>query len=138
MSPGVHLTTVADSVIGTLPCCDDPPLALALLHALAGGEAISDSRLATITDRDEAQVTDALARWPNVQRDEQGRVIAFGGLSLHPTAHRFKLGGARAVHLVRVGHAVPARATRPGRVRAITVPRHRGRRPPDRRTRADP
>lgn len=92
MSPGAHLTTIADSVIGALPCCDDPPLALALLHALASGDPVPDSELAAATGRDQAQVTAALAHWPNVQRDEQGRVIAFSGLSLRPTAHRFKLG----------------------------------------------
>jgi alkylmercury lyase len=92
MSPGAHLTTIADSVIGALPCCDDPPLALALLRALAGGDPVRDSELAAATGRDQAQVTAARARWPNVRHDEQGRVIAFSGLSLRPTAHRFELG----------------------------------------------
>ena len=93
MSPDVHLTTIADSVTGALACCDDPPLALALLRALAAGDPITDRQLAAITSRDQAQVIAALAGWPNVQRDEQGRVIAFSGLSLRPTAHRFALGG---------------------------------------------
>jgi alkylmercury lyase len=92
MSPGAHLTTIADSVIGALPCCDDPPLALALLRALAGGHPVSDSELAAATGRDQAHVTAARGRWPNVRHDEQGRVIAFSGLSLQPTAHRFELG----------------------------------------------
>jgi alkylmercury lyase len=92
MRPDVHPTTNADSVIEALAGCDDPPLALALLHALARGDPLTDSQLATITDRDQAQVTDALARWPNVQRDQQERVIAFSGLSLRPTAHLVALG----------------------------------------------
>ena len=92
MRQDVHLTSIADSVIGALSCCDDPPLALALLRALAGGDPVSDIQLAAATGRDRSQVTAALARWPNVQRDEQGRVIAFSGLSQRPTAHRFKLG----------------------------------------------
>jgi alkylmercury lyase len=92
MSPSsAHLTTIADSVIRALPCCDDSPLALALLRALAGGEPVPDSQLAAITRRDQVQVTAALTRWPNVKRDERGRVIAFSGLSLRPTAHRFEL-----------------------------------------------
>jgi alkylmercury lyase len=94
MSPdSAHLTTIADSVVGALPCCDDPPLALALLLALADGKPIADSQFAATTGRDQDQVTAAFMRWPNVQRDEQGRVIAFSGLSLRPTAHRFELAG---------------------------------------------
>ena len=91
MSQDVHLTTIADSVVGALPCCDDPPLAIALLRALAGGDPIPDSQLAAAAGRDQAQVTAALARWPNVQRDQQDCVIAFSGLSLRPTPHRFEL-----------------------------------------------
>ena len=92
MGPGTaRPTAAADSVIGALACCDDPALALALLRALAGGHPIPDRRLATIAGREQAQVTAALGRWPNVDRDEQGRVIAFSGLSLRPTAHRFEV-----------------------------------------------
>jgi alkylmercury lyase len=92
LSPDAPLTTIGDSVGSALSCCDDPPLALALLRALADGEPIPDSRLAATTGRNQAQVTAGLARWPNVHRDQQGRVIAFSGLSLRPTAHRFELG----------------------------------------------
>ena len=91
MSQDAQLTTIADSVIGALAWCDDPPLALALLRALTDGDPVPDSHLAAAADRDQAQVTAALAGWPNVHRDEQGRVIAFSGLSLTPTAHRFNL-----------------------------------------------
>ena len=92
MSQAVHLPTLADSVGAALLCCDDPPLAIALLRALAGGDPVPDSDLAAATGRDQAQVTVALSRWPNVQRDDRGRVIAFSGLSQRPTAHRFRLG----------------------------------------------
>ena len=40
-------------------------------------------------------MTQTLARWPNVRRDEQGRVEAFGGLSLRPTEHHFDVEGRR-------------------------------------------
>jgi alkylmercury lyase len=92
MSPEAKLTTTADSVLGALACCEDPSLAVALLRGLAGGDPVTDNELAAATDRDQAQVTAGLARWPNVHRDEHGRVIAFSGLSLRPTAHRFGLG----------------------------------------------
>ena len=32
-------------------------------------------------------------RWPNVELDDHGRVVAFSGLSLTPTGHRFTVGG---------------------------------------------
>ena len=92
MSPDARLTTIAASVIRALPCCDDPPIALALLRALAAGHPVPDTELAAATGRDQAQVTTGLARWPNIHRDERGRVIAFSGLSLRPTAHRFEVG----------------------------------------------
>jgi len=47
--------------------------------------------------RAELDVAAALARWPNVRRDEDGRVVAFGGLSLPPTAHRVDVDG-RSLH----------------------------------------
>lgn len=87
------LEALARSLAGTFPGCEDAPLALALLRRLARGAPVSAAALAASTDRDEHDVTQALARWPNVRRDEQGRVEAFGGLSLRPTEHRFEVGG---------------------------------------------
>jgi alkylmercury lyase len=49
--------------------------------------------LAATAVRDHSEVEGALARWPNVDRDAQGRVVAFSGLSLAHTAHRFKIAG---------------------------------------------
>ncbi len=43
----------------------------------------------------EPELTAALARWPNVHRDDRGRIIAFSGLSLAPTPHRFSVEGRR-------------------------------------------
>jgi hypothetical protein len=75
--PTPSLPTLADSLAGTFPACDDAPL----LRRLAQGEPVeppsAGSELAT-----------ALARWPNVERDSHGRVVAFSGLSLTPSAHR--------------------------------------------------
>jgi len=85
----------ARSLAGTFPACDDAPLARALLRALARGEPVTASALAATTGRPEHDVTQILARWPNVRRDEQGRVEAFGGLSLRPTEHRFDVHGRR-------------------------------------------
>ena len=87
------LEALAESLAGTFPGCDDAQLACALLRELAHGKPVSPTTLAAVADRGEQQTTEALARWPNVRRDEQGRVDAFGGLSLRPTKHRFEVGG---------------------------------------------
>jgi alkylmercury lyase len=89
------LEAFARLLAGTFPGCDDAPLARALLRELAGGEPVAPATLATAADRAECDVTQALARWPNVRRDELGRVEAFGGLSLRPTEHCFDVGGLR-------------------------------------------
>ena len=46
-----------------------------------------------MTGRDLTGVVATLAGWPNVERDAHGRVIAFSGLTLRPTAHRLDVGG---------------------------------------------
>jgi alkylmercury lyase len=86
------LATLAESLASTFPCCDDAPLARALLHELAKGDPVAPAALAART-RDRREVTQAVARWPNVQLDDHGRVQAFGGLSLIPTQHRFEVAG---------------------------------------------
>jgi len=84
--PPDALDTLADSLAGTFPGREDAPLALALLRELADGEPVDMSRLPDGADR-------VLARWPNVRCDDTGRVVAFSGLSLAPTAHRFTVAG---------------------------------------------
>jgi alkylmercury lyase len=89
------LEALAESLAGTFPGSDDAPLARVLLRQLTRGHPVSVAALATSTGRDEPDVTATLAGWPNVRRDEHGRVEAFGGLSLRPTKHRFEVGGRR-------------------------------------------
>jgi alkylmercury lyase len=81
-----RVDVLAESLARTFPHCDDAPLAIALLRGLASGAPVVPS---TLGERAEA----VLARWPNVDYDKSGRVVAFGGLSLTPTAHRFTVGG---------------------------------------------
>jgi alkylmercury lyase len=84
--PPSELDTLAESLAGTFPGCEDAPLALALLRELANGQPVAISRLP-----DGAEPV--LASWPNVKYDEDDRIVAFSGLSLTPTAHRFTVGG---------------------------------------------
>jgi len=87
------LPTLADSLASTFPGSDGAPLALALLDELAKGDPVSASRLAAAVEHDEADLTAALHRWPNVHYDQLGRVVAFAGLSVTPTEHRFEVAG---------------------------------------------
>jgi len=89
------LEAVAESLAGTFPGAEDAPLARALLRELTHGQPVSAAALATSTGRDQDDVTTTLARWPNVRRDQHGRVEAFGGLSLRPTKHRLEVRGRR-------------------------------------------
>lgn len=93
---GSHdLNALADTLAGTFPGACDAGLAVALVRLLAHGEPVADRRVADVVGRDQREVTATLAGWPNVQRDEQGHVIAFGGLTLRATAHRFDVAGRR-------------------------------------------
>lgn len=87
------LPALADSLASTFPCCDDAPLALALLDELAKGEPVSVSQLSRAVGHDEDDLAATLDRWPNVHRNGQARVVAFGGLSVLPTEHRFEVAG---------------------------------------------
>jgi alkylmercury lyase len=83
--PPDALDTLAESLAGTFPGCDDAPLARALLCELAKGYPVS---ISTLDQRAHA----VIARWPNVEYDGEGRIVAFSGLTLTPTAHRFRVG----------------------------------------------
>jgi alkylmercury lyase len=86
------LPMLADELAATFPA-DCAPLARALLALLARGEPVTDERLAGETNRPVGDVTAMLASWPNLHRDDRRDVVAFGGLSLRPTGHRFAVGG---------------------------------------------
>ncbi|MGH8529513.1 MAG: alkylmercury lyase MerB [Nevskiales bacterium] len=68
-------------------------LSLALYRQLARGEPVSTTRLAAAVDRDASAVSEQLSQWPGVFYDEQGAVIGYWGLSIHPMAHRFRVNG---------------------------------------------
>ena len=91
--PSTSLTMLAEDLAGTFPAAECAPLARALLALLARGEPVTDQQLAAQTSRPVGEVTAILARWPNVHRDGRHRVVAFGGLSLRPTAHDFVVAG---------------------------------------------
>lgn len=96
MRPPDHsLEDLADGLAGTFPGAEDAPLAVSVLRALAKGRPLTDREIATAAGRTIDEVARVLSRGPNVQRDEHGCVVAFGGLSLLETSHRFETGGRR-------------------------------------------
>jgi alkylmercury lyase len=82
----------ADALRETFPATGDAPLALALLRLLARGKAVTHTMLAAAAARTNDDVAAQLARWPNVERDGDGAVIGFSGLTLRRTGHSFKVG----------------------------------------------
>ena len=90
-----RLGALATSLASTFPGCDDARLSTALVRQLALGRPVTPSALASAAGYDEDHVLAGLRRWPNVHRDAGGRVIAFSGLTLEPTVHRFEVAGRR-------------------------------------------
>ena len=90
-----RLGPTADALRDTFPGCEDAPLASALVRLLAQGKPVTDACLAEAAGRSEDGVAAQLARWPNIERDAEGAVSGFSGLTLRATAHRFEVDGRR-------------------------------------------
>lgn len=86
------LDALIDGLEGTFPPPDEAALALTLITLLAEGAPVSTERLADESGRRADDVAQRLHAWPNVDLDDDGRVVAFAGLSLRPTAHRLVIG----------------------------------------------
>lgn len=63
---------------------------LALFRLLAGGQPVAPARLAAEAGVPAAEVVELLGRWWGVHTD-QGRIVAFQGLSVVEAPHRLKL-----------------------------------------------
>lgn len=68
-------------------------LVLATFRLLGEGQPFGPEKLAEHVDLPVDEITSYLDEWPMVQRDEQGRVIAFSGLTLKPTSHALDVDG---------------------------------------------
>lgn len=69
-------------------------LALTLIRMLAEGEPVSTAAFAEQAGLDPQAVERLVDGVPGLYRDDAGRVIAFLGLSLGETPHRFEVDGA--------------------------------------------
>lgn len=72
---------------------EEQAAALALYRLLAEGSPVDARALAARARVEPARAAQLLDDWPEVVRDDRGRVVAFGGLSLTGTAHRFEVSG---------------------------------------------
>lgn len=79
------------------PGFDRERMSVALYRLLAQGQPVAEDRLVEAAGVPPERVAEALAQWPNIFRDADGRVTAFGGLALEPTAHKFEIRG-RVLH----------------------------------------
>ena len=66
-------------------------IALGVYRLLAEGEPLEPATAASRLGVGAADVKRALNGWPAAIRDEQGRVVGYGGLGLRETAHRFEV-----------------------------------------------
>src|SRR5215218_4129592 len=94
---GLERARTADALRDTFPASDDAPLALAVVRLLARGKPVTHAMLAADARRAIDDVAGQLARWPNVERDADGAVIGFSGLTLRPTDHSIQVDG-RQLH----------------------------------------
>jgi len=88
------LESLSVGLAGIFPGLDEDTrvLALTLYRRLASGEPVSPHDLAAALSRPVEAVRTVLEAWPGVHWD-QGRVVAFRGLSLRETQHHFQLPG---------------------------------------------
>src|SRR5918995_3532397 len=82
-----------------LVCCaedldrTDQRLQLALFRLLAMGEPVEPARLVCELGVERSDVIARLGRWHGVHTDDQGRIVAFQGLSIVEAPHRLRVDG---------------------------------------------
>jgi len=91
-APSAEVDTLALALTGTFPAPEDAPLAVALIRLLGAGQPVPPAALAQTVNRPEGEVIERLEHWPNVELDQQSRVVGFSGLALSPTPYRFRVG----------------------------------------------
>ncbi len=98
-------------------------LALATFRLLGEGRPFRPEELARHADRPTEEVASFFDEWRMVQRDDQGRVVAFGGLTLNPTSHALEVDGHTLYSWCALDTLfLPELLGRPARIRS-TAPR---------------
>lgn len=94
-------------------------LVLAMFRLLGEGNPFGAGELAERTGRPLDEVAFELDRLPMLQRDDQGRVVAYGGLTLKSTSHALEVDG-RTLHTWCALDTLflPERLGQPARIRS--------------------
>jgi alkylmercury lyase len=89
----VTLDELADAIGAAVPDldADEQRITVEVYRLLADGEPVSVAELARAIDVPSARVEDALASWPGVYRDQEGRVIGFWGLAISPLDPEYRV-----------------------------------------------
>jgi alkylmercury lyase len=89
------IDVLADALRSAQPALDgnERLLVREVYAALALGQPVSVTDLARRTGKSENWISDRFESWPGVFRDDEGRVIAFWGLSIVEMGHRFEVDG---------------------------------------------
>lgn len=93
------LDDISDAVIAAFPklTAVEQRVSLAAYRLLVGGQPVTAEQISSATGVARDAVAEMLGRWRGVERDEDGAVTAFWGLTLATTKHRFRVGG-RQLH----------------------------------------
>lgn len=93
------LDQIAAAVVDAFPKLSTPEqrAALALYRLLAKGQPVTAEQISEVSDVSREAVAEMLAKWHGVQRNADGAVTAFWGLTLAKTKHRFRIDG-RELH----------------------------------------
>jgi alkylmercury lyase len=93
------LDRVARAVVAAFPKHSEPEqrVALSLYRLLAKGQPATAEQISNFSGVSPCAVGEMIARWHGVQRDADGAVTAFWGLTLARTTHRFRING-RELH----------------------------------------
>jgi alkylmercury lyase len=95
-TPQRHLDEVMTQLIAAFPRStpEVQQVTVQLYRLLAAGQPVSGQHIATTLQMPIGTVNEALQQiGSRVRYDEAAQIVAFGGLSLQPTAHRFVVNG---------------------------------------------
>lgn len=84
---------VTAAILALFPPLDESEqrVAWTLYRLLAQGGAVSRAALARAAGIAPAEIERMLHAWPGVYRDDEGRIIGYGGLTIAETKHRLRL-----------------------------------------------
>lgn len=89
------LQAIADEFAAVHPELDarQQQVALAVFRLLGKGTPVDANAVAIRTGLPASQVIADLDAWPEIHRDDQGRIVGFWGLTLHRTRHAIEVDG---------------------------------------------